>query len=352
MCIGCTMQPCPDTDGVFRVEPISDFGRITSCKVERQDTGEHSGVGRAVETDAGQGAQSIQQVRQEFGFVSTHVVEACFPEKGDTGMQAGQSRQIGGAAFQAFGEMFRSQGGGGISSAAAINQRCRLQPFPYVKQTATGGTHEMFVARGCQQIDAHGLNIDGKVAGGLCCIDQQQDALVAAPWTQVFDGLDAAADIGGVSKYNHAGSLQIVHHRFTHVCRMQPPVRAGGDFDDLYATGLQGVQRSYHGVVLHGRGDDPVAGIEQAEKRQIYGFRCIGGEDHACGVADAEHFRHTFAGIQELAAGIQRHAVTAAPRAASQIAQGMIGGPVDRLWLGEGSRSVIEVDRHRASSSD
>lgn len=67
------------------------------------------------------------------------------------------------------------------------------------------GAEESLVSWDGEEIDVHGLDIDGDVSDGLCAIDDEGDGHVSADAADLGDGLDGAGDVAGVEDGDEAG---------------------------------------------------------------------------------------------------------------------------------------------------
>ena len=67
-----------------------------------------------------------------------------------------------------------------------------------VEQARAQGAQEGLVARGGEEIDVVGLQVDGDVACGLCGVDEERDVVLARDGADFADRLDGAGDVAGV----------------------------------------------------------------------------------------------------------------------------------------------------------
>ena len=143
---------------------------------------------------------------------------------------------------------------------------------------ALGGVE--LVARDGQHVDVHGLDVDGRVAGGLHGVGVEEDLLLAAESADLGDGLHGADLVVGKHDGDEAGVvpqgvLDILHADHAVLMRIQK-----GDLKALLLKLCQCVQ---HGMVLKlGRNEvlfalpGPKSGSRN--NRLVVGLAAAGGE--------------------------------------------------------------------------
>ena len=123
-------------------------------------------------------------------------------------------------------------------------------------------------------------------------------------------------------------------------------VTVSGHLDDLDTALLQGPQRSRCGIVLHIRRHHPIAGTQQTKERLIDRSGGVGSKDHPARITDPEETSHSLSGSKDDTTGIEGELVPAPTWITAELPKGFVDAAIDRLRLGKGGGSVIEIDGH------
>lgn len=226
-----------------------------------------------------------------------------------------------------------------------------FEPGPDVEGAGAEWAEESFVSGEGEEVDVHGLDVDGHVADGLGGVDEEWDGHVAADGADVGDGLEGAGDVGAVDDGDDFGvgsdgvSDAIGVDEAGVVVGFDAGVLDGAW--ELVGEGLDGAE---HGVVLHG-GDDGVDGAARGEggSEEAFdgGVEGVGGverEDDVVGGLAVDEFADAFAAVGEDVAGFACFAVGAASGRGAVASLVGDHGFEDRIGLGEAGGRVVEIE--------
>jgi hypothetical protein len=153
------------------------------------------------------------------------------------------------------------------------------------------------VPREGEQVDLHAADVDGQGAGRLRRIDAKDDPVLPGDPADFGHGHDRPRDVGGVRQNDR---LRVRADRRPDVAGLQFAGAGTGNDRQGDARLFEGAQGAHHGIVLHAGRDDVVAGLQQAEDRDVQGLRRVFRQHDAEGIADAEQAGQDFPGREDL----------------------------------------------------
>ncbi len=192
-----------------------------------------------------------------------------------------------------------------------------------------------------QQVNVIGLHVNGIGSRRLGGVHQQEQVVLAADAAHLSHGQQAAHHVGAVVEDDHH---RVRPDRRLHVGRVEKALGRAGHHRQLDPFPFQGPQRPHHRVVLHGTGDDVVAGSQIAAQGQVEPLRRVVAEDDAQRVLDVEEFSHRLAGLVDDAPCLHAQPVPGTARVGPHLLHEMHHGLGDTRWLGPGGGRVVEID--------
>ncbi len=108
------------------------------------------------------------------------------------------------------------------------------------------------------------------------------------------DGQHRPYHIAGVNQYHETGAGV---YSSGDIGQVKAAIRCTVGDTKNNSLFLQSAQRSHYGIVLHGTGDNAVAGLEQTFQDDVYSMSCIAGEDDSRGVTTIKEAGDIFSGV-------------------------------------------------------
>ena len=150
-----------------------------------------------------------------------------------------------------------------------------------------------FVGRHRQQVAANLFHVDGHLASRLHSVGMEEDVRFGGNRADSIHVLQHARFIIGV---DNAYELGVRLDRAAHVVGVEQAAGIDRQVCDLAANFFEALAGVEDGVVLDGRSDDVVAGLDDAKKRKVVAFRTPTGEDDF-GSAAVQQLRHLLASV-------------------------------------------------------
>ncbi len=271
------------------------------------------------------------------------LVHALLQDPVHTRVEPGHANGVEGAGLHPVREFVEMERVERPDAGAPEDRAADRDVFADIGAADACGTHQTLVARECQQVDAHGLDVDGNGARALAGVHRKVDSGLPAATADLADRLDRADDVGGVVHYDEPGVLP---EGLLDVVGIDVAPGVERDVCDLDpAVALEVVKGAENRIVLEVRGDDVVALREHAHDDPVEGVGGVVGEGEPVGVGAVEEVREQLPGAVDDVLGLQRpvEARTAGAHPVSLIE--LLHEIVHDLRLRERCRGIVEVDQ-------
>ncbi len=332
----------PRHDGEPFVQFLGRLRRRQACDVERDDGDTARRIDRAVQIDSGDLAKTAHEPPHQGLLVGADRFDTAGDDPGDTGGQAREADGVWCSGLELVGEKERLLFEFGAAPRSTRHEGAdpRLQPFPDVEAARSRGAEKRFVASECHEVDPQRFDGDRQDPRRLRRIDDQDEAVFVGDPARFADGEDRPRDIRGVGEDDCFG-VRADGRR--DCCRVE--LAPDGTREDRYLDPLplQCPQRPHDRVVLHRRGNDMVAPVQEPPEGDIERLGGVLRKNDPEGVVRTEESRHRLARIQDDPASIDREPVPGAARRAADLTEVPVHGALRLLRFRPGGRGVIEI---------
>ena len=332
----------PAGDAEVHVQHRPRVGRVHPLDVEGQNCDMVLEAVQAVENDAGDNPEAVEEYSGEPHFLGVDSLESLAQEPGQAGFEAGDAHDVGSAVFETV-RVFVEMGPDGRAHARASGPGVPdLDAFTDVESADARRAEQGLVAGEGHDIEKLGVHVDGHLARRLGRIDGEGDARLPAELADRGDGLDRADDVRSVVDDDQA---RVGPEPLADFLRIDEAGRVERHEVDCHPFPGEMVERSKDGIVFDGRRDGVVAGTEHAEDDQVQSVCRVVAEAEAVGVRAVEELGQHLTGLFDDQPGLHAQIVAGPSGVDAVIAEEIIHVCVDFFGLGKGGRPVVEEDQ-------
>ncbi len=342
-----TVQAGPARDVVVDVEHRARVRCLEALQVEREHG--HALPARdvvgAVENHPRDLPQAIAKLPPELHFARMDLLDPLLEDPRHARVETRDARQVRRAVFHPVRVLVEVMPLGALDPRSPRPGLADLDAVANRHAADAHGAHQALVAGEADDVGPKAVERDGNDAGTLAHVEDQMDAALAAGLADGRHVLNRPDDVRRV--IHHDGPRLRAHFR-DDLPRIDVAIGLVVDPVGLHAVlVLQRPDRAQRGVVLEVRGDDVVAGIDEAEDGQVERVGRVVAEHRAVRIGSAEEAREQLPRLVHHRPGLQAQVEAAAARIHAVAPVELVHRPVDDFRLRERRGAVVKVDEFR-----